>query len=538
MKKLFATVGMLMCFGIVFAGGLLTNGNQSVQYIRMLSRNASTSYDAVYFNPAGLMKMENGFFIGIQNQTIVQSKTIFSGYPLLNSPTYDGAVKAPIFPTAFAIYKMDKFAFSLGFGPNSGGGSAEFDNGLASFEKSISKLVPGLAGLSKVGQNVTGYKADIYFNGKSVFYGIQAGVSYKINEMFSVYGGARYVPSENKYTGHINNISVKANGIMKNASTYLSGEVAPILTGLASQQTSAAASVQPLIAAGAGGLTLAQIQGAGYISAAQRSQLEGGLLSMGLTQAQVSAMPVTSVQSAFTTGAATLNGQAAQMIATGAALKDKEVDVKQTGSGITPIIGANITPVEGLNIGLKYEFRTKLNLTNNTVVDGTGMFPDKAEGRSDLSSIFSIGADYKITKKMNLSVSYNSYNDKGVDWGKNIYGEDRTLDHNSWEISFGGQYQLVKWLAFSMGYLRTEMGASEQFNSDFNYYSNSDTFAGGFEIKPIPHLTIDLGTLVTYYDNAPKLFKDTDAGIGNYFEVYKKHNRVIAIGLGYHFGGK
>ena len=529
---------MLMCFVFVFAGGLLTNGNQSVQYIRMLSRNASTDYDAVYFNPAGLMKMGNGLFIGIQNQTIVQTKTILSGYPLLNSSTYEGTVKAPVFPTAFAIYKMDKFAFSLGFGPNSGGGSAEFDHGLASFEKSISKLVPGLAKLSQVGQSVTNYKTDIYFNGKSVFYGIQAGVSYKINEILSVYGGARYVPAINDYTGHINSIQVKVNGQYKTASTYLSGEAAPILTGLANQSTGAASSVQPLITAGAGSLTLAQVQGAGYISSAQRAQLEGGLLGMGLTQAQVNAMPITSVQSTYTAGAAALNGQAATMVATGAALTDKSVDVKQTGSGITPIIGANISLVNGLNIGIKYEFKTKLNLTNNTAVDGTGMFPDKAETASDLSALFSIGADYKVSKNFNFSVSYNNYNDKGVDWGKNIYGEARTIDHNGWEMAFGGQYQIVKYLAVSMGYLRTEMGASEQFNSDFSYYSNSDTFGGGFQIKPISNLTIDLGTLFTHYDNAPKLFKDADPTIGNYFEVYKKHNLVFAIGLGYHFGGK
>ena len=124
MKKLIATAGLLMCFGVVFAGGLLTNGNQSAQYIRMLSRNASTTYDAVYYNPAGLMKMENGLFIAVQSQSLFQTKTIISGYPLLNSSTYEGKVNVPIFPTAFAIYKKDKIAYSLGFGPNSGGGSA------------------------------------------------------------------------------------------------------------------------------------------------------------------------------------------------------------------------------------------------------------------------------------------------------------------------------------------------------------------------------------------------------------------------------
>lgn len=525
-----------MCFLSVFAGGILTNGNQSAQYIRMLSRNASTSYDAVYFNPAGLMKMENGLFIAVQNQMLLQTKTIVSGYPLLNASTYEGEIRVPVFPTAYAIYKMDKFAFSLGFGPNSGGGSAEFNKGLPSFEKDISKLVPGLAGLTKVGQSVTGYKADISFSGESVFWGIQAGVSYKINNKLSVYGGLRYVPAQNKYTGYIKNIEVKANGVFKNANNYLTKEVVPLLSGLAAQSTGAASSVQPLITAGAGTLTLAQVQGAGYISAAQRAQLEGGLLNMGLTQAQINAMPISTVQASYTASANTLTAQAATLNATGAALTDKAVDVKQTGSGIAPIFGANISPVEGLNIGLKYEFKTKLTLTNNTKVDGTGKYPDKQENSSDIPALFSVGVDYKFAKNLTLSVSYNNYNDKGVDWGKNGYGQDRTIGHNGWEMAFGAQYQLVKKVAVSMGYLRTEMGATEQFNSDFSFYGNSDSFAGGFEIKPTANLTIDLGAIVTNYANLPKLVKDADASIGNYFEVYKKHNLGFAIGVGYRFG--
>ena len=538
MKKLFVTVGLLMCFGVVFAGGLLTNTNQSAQFIRMLSRNASTSTDAVYFNPAGLMQMDNGFYISVQSQTLFQTKTIVSAYPLLNASTYEGKINVPVFPTAFAIYKMDKLAFSLGFGPNSGGGSAEFGTGIPYFEKGISKLVPGLAGLKALGQSITNYKTNISFKGESIFWGVQAGVSYKINDIFSVYGGLRYLPATNSYTGSITGIQVMANGTYKTASTYLPNEVAPIMTGLAAQATGGAANVAPLIAAGAGGYTLGTLQGGGYITAAQRAQIEGGLLSFGATQAQINAMPVTTIQATFLGAAANLNTQAATMVSTGASLKDKSVDTKQTGTGITPILGLNITPIEGLNIGMKYEFKTKLELLNATKVDDTGMFPDKATTQSDLPAIFAIGADYKMTKKFLLSVSFNSYNDKGVDWGNNIYGEPRAIKNNEWETAVGAQYQLCKYAAVSLGYMHTQMGVFDQFNSDFSFYSNSDTYSGGFEIKPTANFTVDLGALVTNYNDANKLMKDSDPTVGSYFETYKKHNLGFAIGLSYHFGGK
>jgi len=535
MRKLFVIAGILLYFNQVFAGGLLTNGNQSAQYIRMLSRNASTSVDAVYFNPAGLMMMDNGFYITVQSQSLFQSKTVESGFPLLNSSKFEGILTAPVFPTAFAVYKKDRFALSLGFGPNSGGGSAEFDKGLPSFEKSISKLVPGLAGLSKLGKNVSGYKVDIYFKGESVYWGIQGGASFKVNDIFSVYGGARYLPSSTKYNGYLKNIEVNVNGQFKNASTFLQGEVAPLLVGAASQASGAATSVQPLISAGAGSLNLAQVQGAGYINAASRTQLEQGLLGLGLTQAQVNQMNISQVQATFTAGAASLNGQAATMVGTAASLQDKLVDVEQTGTGITPILGVNISPVKDLNIGIKYEFKTKLTMTNATVVDGTGLFPDKKETGSDVPSLFSIGADYKLSKKFNLSLSYNSYHDKGVDWGTNVYGEKRVIDYNTWEVAIGGQYQWTKTLAVSMGYLHTETGVSKQFLSDFSYFNPGDTFGGGFEWKPFSRFTVDAGMLYTKYEDAQKTFADPT--FGSYRETYSKSNLGFALGLGYHFGG-
>ena len=54
MKKSILVTMMVVALALTtFAGGLVTNTNQSAQYVRMLSRNASTQIDAVYFNPAG-----------------------------------------------------------------------------------------------------------------------------------------------------------------------------------------------------------------------------------------------------------------------------------------------------------------------------------------------------------------------------------------------------------------------------------------------------------------------------------------------------
>jgi len=59
MRKQLLTIIATGFATIVMAGGIVTNTNQSATYIRMLARDASTSIDAVYFNPAGMVKLDD-----------------------------------------------------------------------------------------------------------------------------------------------------------------------------------------------------------------------------------------------------------------------------------------------------------------------------------------------------------------------------------------------------------------------------------------------------------------------------------------------
>jgi long-subunit fatty acid transport protein len=118
MRRLLTFVTAALVTGTLFAGGLVTNTNQSATWARMPSRNASVKADAVYYNPAGLMMMDNGLHLSLSNQTIFQKRTIESTYTYLNSGTYEGSVTAPFFPSIYAAYKLDRIAFSVGFMPS------------------------------------------------------------------------------------------------------------------------------------------------------------------------------------------------------------------------------------------------------------------------------------------------------------------------------------------------------------------------------------------------------------------------------------
>lgn len=317
MKRIYLLAAFIVLANMVFAGGLLTNTNQSAQFIRMMSRNASTGIDAVYFNPAGLIKLENGWHFSVSSQTIFQTKPVESEFPLLNDGNYEGIVNVPVFPTGFAVYKMDNWAFSLGFGPNAGGGSAEYDRGLPSFEIPITKVVPGLAGLTQIDPSwkVNGYNADIFFDGSSVFWGIQLGATYRVNDIFSVYGGVRYLPSKNTYEGAIKNIQLKVNDDYVSAAPWMtekSGQTAT-LAGLANAAADMPQTLQPLIDGGAASFTLAQLETAGYITSMERVGIETGLQMMKLPPEQINAMNLGMIQGAFQEASPTFRATAVQL---------------------------------------------------------------------------------------------------------------------------------------------------------------------------------------------------------------------------------
>lgn len=205
MKKLLIFFIIGFCSMPMVFGSIVTNTNQSILYLRFPARNASTDIDAVYYNPAGTTHLSDGWHFSLNNQTIFQEKTIINAFPLLNNDTYTGDVKAPIFPSAFVVYKKNKLAFSFGFGPNAGGGSAEFKDGLPSFEWPISTL-PLL--VTSLGLPTTQYSTDIYFNGSSIYFGFQVNASYQIHEMLSAGVGLRYISANNTYEGSIENIMI------------------------------------------------------------------------------------------------------------------------------------------------------------------------------------------------------------------------------------------------------------------------------------------------------------------------------------------
>ena len=190
------------------AGDLLTNTNQSVEYLRMTARGASCESDAPYYNPAGTAFTTEGFQINLSLQNACQKRDITSTFALYPEGTrkFEGTAEAPVIPSIMATYKKGNWAASAYIGLVGGGGKANYKHGIPLFASSI------MAGLyAKTHGQLTPAMYDIESSvfGRQYIFGGQLGAAYKFNNHISAYAGVRFNYLNGLYKGH-------ATAVMKN----------------------------------------------------------------------------------------------------------------------------------------------------------------------------------------------------------------------------------------------------------------------------------------------------------------------------------
>ena len=517
MKK-FILTGIVCCIYAngLFAGGLLTNTNQSVHFLRNPARNASTEIDAVYTNPAGLAKLsEDGWHFSLNNQSAFQTRTItstFAPFALGGGETksFEGKASAPVIPSLLGAYKTGNWAFSGSVSVIGGGGTLAFDKGLPSFESQIAAPVAQLSGAAHI---PTTYSLDTRLEGSSMTIGVQLGATYKINDMLSAFVGGRASIVNNGYKGHLRNVNIPAAG---NLTAYF--------TAAAANAQGAAASLQPAIDGGFGSAPLSALN----LPPAQVAQMAAGL---GITSEQIGAMPVSTVQTAFNTAAAQASGAAAgvtQLTSTNLGL-----DCKQSGFGIAPILGFNFN-YENLNIGVKYEFVTKINIKNKTTTNTTGIvdFDDEVETPYDIPAILAIGAKYDILPGVTVSAGLNHFFDSDA---KMANDKQQYINGGINDIMFGAEWRINKMFLISAGGILTRTGVTDAYQADMNFFLNSDSFCFGGAVNITESLRVNVGYLFTNYKDWTKQSANYNkTGIAG-TEVFSRTNKAFGVGVDFRF---
>lgn len=500
----------LACLAIVFltagtptmrAGGILTNTNQSIAFLRNPARDGAIGIDGVYSNPAGVAFMNEGFHIAFNWQSVWQTRTITTTNPLFalgvhndaaTSKTYKGRAEAPFLPSFQGAYNKGKWSFQFNAAVTGGGGKCEFKQGLGSFEGAVGQIANSLKPLG-----ATGYDQNSYMQGKQFYFGFTLGAAYKVNEHLSVYGGLRALYGIATYKAKISDIRVNtANGLipfgtyLDQTNTYLAGNLAQVQAGLNQ--------LKPIIDA-LGDNAPEQYRTQYKTLLATQEQLTQARAS--LTQLEVYREGV-------------------------------NLQSDQTGFGIAPIIGVDYR-TGNLNFAAKYEFRTRMSMKNKSTVnevmaiEAVNQFRDGTSVREDSPALLALGAQWSVLPNVRVNAGYHHF----YDTDSKKYGDkQKLLAGGSNEYLGGAEWDPVEKFTVSGGFQITRYGLTDNYMSDLSFVVNSWSFGLGAKYQVSDKVAVNAAYFQTNYGDY-----HTASSTARIQNSFTRTNKVLGLGVEVNF---
>ncbi|MCQ2220708.1 MAG: outer membrane beta-barrel protein [Prevotella sp.] len=547
MKKIMLAALMIASAVSVNAGGLLTNTNQSIKFLRNPARDAVIDIDGVYSNPAGVVFMPEGFHLGFNWQMAVQTREVITTNPnyklgvnnTSTSKEYKGKAFVPFLPSVQAAYNKGNWSYQFNFAVHGGGGRCEFADGLGSFENAVANIANSLSGLTGqinggfnfLGQQlgavgvqgiqnispVTGYSFDQYMEGKQYYFGFTLGAAYKVNNNLSLYGGLRFLYGTATYKAKLENIKVRnAAGNLQGLNEYF-GNVAGV------------------------------VGNNGAVISNKISETVGAIMQgYGVSEQQAVQMAMTDPSFSALVSA----GQQVQGIADGltekAGLLEQYADgvnlqSDQSAFGVAPIIGLDYK-TDKFNFAIKYEFKVCMQMKNTSTVDkvsaidAVNKFKDGTSVHEDSPSMLSVGAQWNVLPQARLNLGYHHFFDKN---SKKYNDEQKLLDGDTNEFLGGVEYDVNKKLTASAGLQITRYGLSDKFMNDMSFVVNSWSYGLGVCYKVSDKVAVDVAYFKTKYSHyertTPANPEAVPAATPETKDDFWRTNRVFGAGVTINF---
>ena len=503
---------ILVCAGVMLvssiqtatAGGILTNTNQSVDFLRNPARDGAIGLDGVYSNPAGVAFLPDGLHVAFNWQYAHQTRTIKSINPVFalgkknggeTSKTFEGVADAPCIPSLQAAYNKGNWSWQVNLSVPGGGGKCEFADGLGSFERVVGNIAEMLKPLGALG-----YDMDGYMQGRQYYFGVQMGAAYKVLDNLSVYGGLRLLYGTATYRARISNIQVNTEAGYLDFGSFLQGASATVTNGL--QQV-------------AGGLeqvtyNMSQLEAAGATSLPQYQELSAMQQQLLAQQQQL-----TQTQQSM---------NALQKYSEGVNLL-----CNQSGLGIAPVVGVDYKTGR-FNFAAKYEFKTQIRMKNESTVfeaseiAAVNKFRDGEEVNEDSPAQLALGVQWSPIDQVRVNAGWHHFFDKDANWYNN---SQELLSHNSNEFLAGAEWDAGSKVTISAGAQLTRYGNTDEYINDMSFVVNSYSIGFGLSYRVSDVVTLKGAYFQTNYGN----YNRTTSTEPLISDSFTRTNRVLGVGV-------
>ena len=214
---------------------------------------------------------------------------------------------------------------------------------------------------------------------------------------------------------------------------------------------------------------------------------------------------------------------------------DLMLDCSQSGLGFTPIIGIDWN-LGKLNLAAKYEFRTKVNLENESnnsanltamaaSVPQVAVYADGMKVRSDIPAILTLGAQYQLADAVRVMGGFHYYWDKDAKAG--LAGASKLMNYgdNTWEANLGLEWDVNDKVLLSIGGQRTQYGFDDKDMTDTSFNISSTAVCVGGAYKFNEKMKLNVGYMHSFYGNHE--FKNANGTACD----YTRKNDVIGASL-------
>lgn len=495
--------------GTAAAGGLLTNTNQNVAFLRNPARDAVIAIDGVYSNPAGVAFLGESHHLSLNWQFAYQSRTIDNQYPLFANNTndhtttreFEGTAVAPVVPSIQYAYNKGRLSFQANLSVTGGGGKCTFDNGLGSFEKIVAETAAGACGLASAIDGTLSqlagtpmqlftadsrfgskgeYSYDSYMRGRQYYYGLSVGAAYKATNNLSVFAGVRAVYALCNYYGYVENIKV--------------GNI-PLYSVLDASKSDAADIELNCDQSGLGFTPMLGIDyKVGRFNFAAKYEFKTRIR---LKNEAVNHTP-------------SIGNLPSNLLASMTSGGMSEASAKA-------VLGSET--VTGAMTSLKGQFDAKME-------EAIGEYEDGKSIAADIPSLLTVGVDYTPIDQLHLSAGFHYFDDKHA----TVYNNHQDkLDRGTIEFNAGVEYTVCKPLTVSAGWQTTNYGITDEYMDDKSFVVSSNSLGVGVLVRLSKRMSLNAAYFHTFYKH-----KKTNEAVAqniNYTADYTRNNNVFGLGL-------
>lgn len=225
-----------------------------------------------------------------------------------------------------------------------------------------------------------------------------------------------------------------------------------------------------------------------------------------------------------------------------------ELDCEQSGWGVTPIVGIQLRrgPV---TLAARYEFRTKLNIPNDTETLSTKVlgiplspavrrvlldekmnqtlagFEDGAKNRYDMPALLSVALGCEIVPQVRATLEYHFFDDTNAHFTGD---RQKGIKHGTNEFLVGMEWDINKTFTVSAGGQRTDYGVTDAYQQNTSFACDSYSVGLGGAANINKHLRLNAGYFWTMYSDYTQEHTDRT-------DVYSRTNGVLGVGIDYKF---